>query len=148
MLARRDGEAADGGHDGRVAEFRLGAYDAVGDVVVDRLIGQRVPEKVAGRNGQRMVIELPSRRTSSRNLMGEEGEAGTVRDKNEASFPNRMLLLLDLQHCPVLERPSDDIRVRRGPLDLLALGQGRPEGGEVLKFDQVPDGAQRSFDHG
>jgi hypothetical protein len=37
VLARRDGIAADGGDDGRVAQRRLGADDRVRDVVVDVL---------------------------------------------------------------------------------------------------------------
>lgn len=59
-----------------------------------------------------------------------------------------MLLLLDLQDSSILESPLDDIGIWRGTLDELATLQGRPEVGEVLELDQVPDGAELGFDDG
>ena len=50
-----------------------------------------------------------------------------------------MLLLLHIQHRPILEGPLDNIRFGRGALDVLALVQLRPEPMEILKFNEVPD---------
>ena len=50
-----------------------------------------------------------------------------------------MLLLLDIQHGPILERPFHNIRLWGSTLDDLALVELGPESGEVLEFDQVPD---------
>lgn len=51
-----------------------------------------------------------------------------------------------MQHSAVLEGPLDNIGVRRGALNPLALLQLAPELGEVLQFQQVPDIAGVSFD--
>lgn len=59
-----------------------------------------------------------------------------------------MLLLLDLKNGAVLERPLDDIRLRRGALDVLALVQLGPELVEVLELDHVPNMGKRSGDDG
>lgn len=60
----------------------------------------------------------------------------------------RVLLLLDLKHGAVLERPLDNIRLIRSSLDKLALLKLGPELAEVLEFDQVPDIAERRLDDG
>lgn len=60
-----------------------------------------------------------------------------------------MLLLLHIHDRPVLERPLDDIRLWRCVFDAaLALRQRGPEVGKVGQLDEVPDGAERCFDHG
>ena len=51
----------------------------------------------------------------------------------------RVLLLLHLKHCPVLECPLDEIRFGRCARDNLALGEFCPESVEVLQFYQMPD---------
>jgi hypothetical protein len=59
-----------------------------------------------------------------------------------------MSFLLNLQFGAVLECPFHDIRVRGSALHRLTLAQGGPERAEALDFDQVPDGAEWSFDDG
>ncbi len=57
-----------------------------------------------------------------------------------------MSFQLNLQLGSVLECPFHDVRVRGSVLHRLALAQGSPEGAEALELDQVPDGAEWSFD--
>lgn len=59
-----------------------------------------------------------------------------------------MLLLLHFENGAILEGPLDDIRLFAGALDELALGDGRPELGEVLELDVVPDVGERCLDDG
>ena len=60
-----------------------------------------------------------------------------------------MLLLLHLQHRPVLKRPFHDVRLRRDfALHVLALVELGPELVEVLELDEVPDVRQAGPDHG
>jgi hypothetical protein len=79
-------------------------------------------------------------------------------DKNE-SFRERVrgmirfrtygvLLLLDLNDGAVLESPLDNVGLLRGALDVLGAAEGRPELGEVLNLDQVPDVGERGADDG
>ena len=60
----------------------------------------------------------------------------------------RVLLLLDLNDRAVLESPLDNIGLLVGVLDVLRRLEGRPELGEVLDLDQVPDVGQRGADDG
>jgi hypothetical protein len=60
----------------------------------------------------------------------------------------RVLLLLDLNDGAVLESPLDNVGLLRGALDVLGAAEGRPELGEVLDLDQVPDVGQRGADDG
>ncbi len=64
------------------------------------------------------------------------------------SVTHRMLLQFHIQHRSILERPLHNIRFGRSTFHVLALVQFRPEVGEILQFDQVPDGGQGSFDDG
>jgi hypothetical protein len=59
-----------------------------------------------------------------------------------------VLLLLDLNDGAVLESPLDNVGLLRGPLDVLGAAEGRPELGEVLDLDQVPDVGERGADDG
>lgn len=59
-----------------------------------------------------------------------------------------MLLLLDLQNSSIDESPFDDVSLRRDSLDCLAGLELAPEGGEVLKLDEVPDIAEFGLDDG
>lgn len=59
-----------------------------------------------------------------------------------------VLLLLHLQNSAVLERPLDNVCLLVRSLDVLALGNGGPELGEVLKLDVVPNVGERSLDDG
>lgn len=54
-----------------------------------------------------------------------------------------MLLLLDLNDGVILEGPLDNVCLLAGALDILRLGQGRPELGEILELDEVPYVRQR-----
>lgn len=60
----------------------------------------------------------------------------------------RVLLLLDLNDGSVLEGPLDNVGLLAGALDVLAAGEGRPELGEVLDLDVVPDVGERGADDG
>ena len=53
-----------------------------------------------------------------------------------------MLLLLNLHDSTILEAPLHDVRLLRCTFDILALADSRPELGEVLQLDEVPDVAQ------
>lgn len=59
-----------------------------------------------------------------------------------------MLLLLDLNDGTVLESPLDNVGLLGGVLDVLRGAEGRPELGEVLDLDEVPDVGQRGADDG
>jgi hypothetical protein len=59
-----------------------------------------------------------------------------------------VLLLLDLNDGAVLESPLDNVGLLRGALDVLGAGEGRPELGEVLDLDEVPDVGERGADDG
>ena len=59
-----------------------------------------------------------------------------------------MLLLLNIQHSPILERPLHDICLRAGTLDMFALLELGPEGVEVLQLDQVPNRGELGGDDG
>ena len=59
-----------------------------------------------------------------------------------------MLLLLDLNDGAVLEGPLDNVGLLRGALDVLGAAEGRPELGEVLDLDEVPDVGERGADDG
>lgn len=117
VLARGDGEEADGAQGGRVAEVGIGGDDRVGDVVVDGL---------------------------ERDLLMRHALAGsTVMNDGMA---DRVLLLLDLEDGAVLEGPLDDVGVGRGALDELALVEFGPEFGEILELDEVPDVGEGRLD--
>lgn len=53
-----------------------------------------------------------------------------------------MLLLLDIQYCPILECPLNYICFWRCTLDVLALGELAPKGVEFLEFDEMPDAGE------
>ena len=59
-----------------------------------------------------------------------------------------MLLLLDLNDGAVLESPLDNVGLLVGVLDVLRRAEGRPELGEVLDLDEVPDVGERGADDG
>lgn len=59
-----------------------------------------------------------------------------------------MLLLLDLNDGAVLESPLDNVGLLAGALDVLRRAEGRPELGEVLDLDEVPDVGERGADDG
>jgi hypothetical protein len=59
-----------------------------------------------------------------------------------------VLLLLDLKNLTILEGPLDNVGLRGGVLDPVALLELGPELAEVLELDQVPDGAERRVDDG
>ena len=59
-----------------------------------------------------------------------------------------MLLLLDLNDGTILESPLDNVGLLAGALDVLRRAEGRPELGEVLDLDEVPDVGQRGLDDG
>jgi hypothetical protein len=60
----------------------------------------------------------------------------------------RVLLLLDLNDRAVLESPLDNVGLLVGVLDVLRRAEGRPELGEVLDLDEVPDVGERGADDG
>ena len=60
----------------------------------------------------------------------------------------RVLLLLDLNDRAVLESPLDNVGLLAGALDVLRRAEGRPELGEVLDLDEVPDVGERGADDG
>ena len=60
----------------------------------------------------------------------------------------RVLLLLDLNDGAVLESPLDNVGLLAGALDVLRRAEGRPELGEVLDLDEVPDVGERGADDG
>lgn len=60
----------------------------------------------------------------------------------------RVLLLLDLNDGAVLESPLDNVGLLAGVLDVLRRAEGRPELGEVLDLDEVPDVGERGADDG
>jgi hypothetical protein len=60
----------------------------------------------------------------------------------------RVLLLLDLNDRAVLESPLDNVGLLAGTLDVLRRAEGRPELGEVLDLDEVPDVGERGADDG
>ena len=60
----------------------------------------------------------------------------------------RVLLLLDLNDGAVLESPLDNVGLLVGVLDVLRRAEGRPELGEVLDLDEVPDVGERGADDG
>jgi len=59
-----------------------------------------------------------------------------------------VLLLLDLDDGAVLEGPLDDVGLLGSALDVLRAAEGRPELGEVLDLDEVPDVGERGTDDG
>jgi hypothetical protein len=59
-----------------------------------------------------------------------------------------VLLLLDLNDGAVLESPLDNVGLLVGVLDVLRRAEGRPELGEVLDLDEVPDVGERGADDG
>ena len=59
-----------------------------------------------------------------------------------------MLLHLNIPNAPVLKRPPHNIRLGRRPLDFLARFEFRPEFGEVLQLDQMPDVGEGRGDDG
>jgi hypothetical protein len=59
-----------------------------------------------------------------------------------------VLLLLDLNDGAVLESPLDNVGLLAGALDVLRRAEGRPELGEVLNLDEVPDVGERGADDG
>lgn len=59
-----------------------------------------------------------------------------------------VLLLLHLQNSAILEGPLDNVGLLVRSLDILALRDGGPELGEVLKLDVVPDVGEGSLDDG
>jgi hypothetical protein len=72
-----------------------------------------------------------------------------VRERDDCSFRTYgVLLLLDLDDGAVLESPLDNVGLLGGALDVLGAGEGRPELGEVLDLDQVPDVGERGLDDG
>ena len=70
-----------------------------------------------------------------------------VRERDNRSTYG-VLLLLDLNDGAVLEGPLDNVGLLRGALDVLGAAEGRPELGEVLDLDEVPDVGQRGLDDG
>ena len=56
----------------------------------------------------------------------------------EVRQPYGMLLLLDLLLSAIFEGPLDDVGLRTGTLDMLALGKLSPEMVEILELDKMP----------
>lgn len=117
VLARGDGEAANGADDAGVRELGLGRDDAVRDVVVERLLP---------RGSGVLVVSQRRERVRRRERIGE-GEEG----RQAGRVTHAVLLLLDLELGAVLEGPLDDVGLLLGLGGLAAL-QGGPEIGEVL----------------
>lgn len=122
MVARGDGVSADGAHDGRVRERGLRRDDRVGDVVIDTLLAK-----------------IKSAHVYSNGLTNQSEEGVKT---------HRVLLLLHIQHRPILERPLHNIRLLGRALDPLALLELAPELAEVLQLDEVPDGGEGRGDDG
>lgn len=59
-----------------------------------------------------------------------------------------MLVLLDLDDVAILESPPHNVGFLAGALDMLGLGDSRPELVELLELDEVPGKRERSLDHG
>lgn len=59
-----------------------------------------------------------------------------------------MLLLLHVQHGPVLEGPLHDVGFWGCTFDVVGFGQLGPEFVEVLQFDHVPDLGEGGGDDG
>lgn len=59
-----------------------------------------------------------------------------------------MLVLLDLNDIAVLEGPPHNVGLLTSTLDMLGLGDGRPELVELLKLDEVPHKRERGLDNG
>jgi hypothetical protein len=69
-------------------------------------------------------------------------------EKKRSIATYRVLLLLDLNDRAVLESPLDNVGLLAGALDVLRRAEGRPELGEVLDLDEVPDVGERGADDG
>jgi hypothetical protein len=79
----------------------------------------------------------------------DKNESFATRGRDVWSFRTYgVLLLLDLDDGAVLEGPLDNVGLLRRTLDVLGAAEGRPELGEVLDLDQVPDVGQRGADDG
>lgn len=120
-LTRCDGIAANGAQDTRVGQLGLGGDDGVGDVVVDGLV----------RPFYMLVIYTFS-------------DMQLCERKNTYA----VLLLLDLNDTAILEGPTNHIRVLANALDELRGLEGRPEVGEVLELNVVPDVREGRLDDG
>ena len=59
-----------------------------------------------------------------------------------------MLVLLELKNIAILERPPHDVGLLAGALDVLGLGDSRPELVELLELDEVPDKRDGGLDNG
>lgn len=123
ILAARDRVAAHRRQHTRVRELRLRGDDAVRDVVVDGLPYRQHYDHLH----------------SPRHCVCRLGIWCST---------HTMLLLLHLHLLAILERPRDHIRLLIRALDELALLDRRPELGEVLQLDVVPDVGERGFDDG
>jgi hypothetical protein len=129
VVTAGDGVAADGADDGGVGEGGLGGDDRVGDVVVDGLNRS---------NGSVQQFYGACKRN----------ETSLASSQSMKGLTYGVLLLLDLNLGAVLESPLDNVGLLRSTLDVLRGAEGRPELGEVLDLDQVPDGGERGADDG
>lgn len=57
-----------------------------------------------------------------------------------------MLVLLDLDGCPILECPSVHVGIGAGVRHLLGLVESSPEFMEVAELDEVPDVGERGLE--
>lgn len=57
-----------------------------------------------------------------------------------------MLFLLDLQHGAILEGPTGDVGLAADALDKIRRLEGRPEVGELVELDVMPDVGQWGAD--
>lgn len=73
---------------------------------------------------------------------------GRERKEAKSRVPYRVLLLLNVQLSPVLERPLHNIRLGACTFDSRALLKFGPKLGEVLELDEVPNGAEGGFNDG
>jgi hypothetical protein len=129
VVTAGDGVAADGADDGGVGEGGLGSDDGVGDVVVD---------------GLKRMIGLVQHFYDT--CKRDETLFALSECKKGSTYG--VLLLLDLNLGAVLESPLDNVGLLGGTLDVLRGAEGRPELGEVLDLDQVPDGGERGANDG
>lgn len=59
-----------------------------------------------------------------------------------------MLVLLELNDVAILEGPPHDVGLVAGSLDMLGLGDSRPELVKLLELDEVPDKRDGGLDNG
>ena len=76
-------------------------------------------------------------------------QTGTVNpDLGRGDVTYAVFFLLDLNNRPVFECPLDNIGLVADSLDEFGCLESRPEVGEVLQLDMMPDVGERSSDDG